>query len=118
MRETRTQRLPEPSTAPGLKMHALYVAGAGVSRFLDTDRERICAAVLDQFGGFNVQEATGYFRGNAHPCLVVRIATEDTDAVITVGERIRRELQQEAVGLEVDGCYRRLVGSRNDDDMS
>jgi hypothetical protein len=99
-----------------LKQHILYISGTGSLEFLIEERDRICAQVLESFRYFTVQEAIGYFDGQRQPWMLVRIGTQATHDVIALAERLRRSLGQEAIGLEMDGIYRRVRGGTLCDD--
>jgi hypothetical protein len=92
----------------GLLVHSLYVGSRDGHAFPDADRRAVTAAVAASFDCFTVVDAEGHFKGRTVATVVIKIATEDTASVETLGHDLGRLLDQQAVGLETAGYYRSI----------
>ncbi|MEQ8966861.1 MAG: hypothetical protein RID91_13625 [Azospirillaceae bacterium] len=91
-------------------MHTLYLANREGQPFSEHDRGEVAAILSGIFPAFTLIEATGYWRGRILPTLAIKLASEDHDAVDTAAEELRLAFQQQAVGIESEGRYRRITG--------
>jgi hypothetical protein len=92
----------------GLLVHSLYVGSRDGKAFPDADRRAVIDAVSAEFDCFTVVDADGYFKGRSVATLVIKIATNDTASVETLGRDLGRLLDQQAVGLETAGYYKSI----------
>lgn len=60
------------------------------------------------FDCFTIVDADGYFKGRSVATLIIKIGTDDTASVVTLGLGLGRLLDQEAIGLETAGTYRSI----------
>lgn len=72
-------------------------------------RDTVVRLVAERFPSFTVIPGEGYFRGVAEPMWFIKIATFDAVSVAETAERIRIELKQDGVGVEVDNHYYRCT---------
>ena len=85
-------------------MFTLYV---GTTQ--DGAKSNITRIVGEQFPSFTILQGEGFFRGTAEPVWMVKIATEDCQRIIETAAQIRQTLNQDGVGIEVDGRYFRCT---------
>ena len=84
------------------KLHRLYVA-APLANVIE-----VVAKTEEDFTSYS---ATGYFRGEEEPMVVVEIASDNSEAVVTPGRTLRECLTQDGVGYVVDGEYSRITAN-------
>jgi hypothetical protein len=89
-----------------LSVYSRYVGSRGGNTFPDADRCAVANEVSASFDCFTVVEADGYFKGCRVATLIIKIGSDDTASVETLGRGLGRLLDQEAVGLETAGTYR------------
>jgi hypothetical protein len=75
------------------------------------DDEAISAAVAARFESFTMTRATGWFRGRREPVCIVMVATDDEAAVVELARQLRQAMDQEGVGVQCDGTYRRITAN-------
>ena len=93
----------------GLPMHTLYLGSRGGRGFGDEELSGIGTLVAEEFGSFTMFPAMGFYRGKTLPSLVIKIGAHDTELVRSTARKLGRLLEQEAVGLEFDGRYHRIL---------
>ena len=92
-----------------MKVYQLHI-GSGATQKLSADEEvRICAQISRSFESFTVLRGRGYFRGRPEDMLIVKIATTDEEAVWQLAHMLRKDLNQDGVGVELDGVYHRAT---------
>lgn len=75
-------------------------------------RGEIVRIVAEEFSSFTIIEGEGFFRGTPEPSWLVKIAADDGLKVIRTAERIRAALDQDGVGIEMDGQYHRCTSEQ------
>jgi hypothetical protein len=90
-------------------MHTLYLGSRRGHGFGDEELSGIGTLVAEEFGSFTMFPAKGFYRGKTLPSLVIKIGAHDTDLVRSTARKLGRLLEQEAVGLEFDGRYHRIL---------
>lgn len=93
----------------GLPMHTLYLGSRGGLGFGDEELSGIGNLVAEEFGSFTMFPAMGFYRGKTLASLLIKIGAHDTDLVRSTARKLGRLLEQEAVGLEFDGRYHRIL---------
>ena len=93
----------------GLPMHTLYLGSRVGCGFGEEELSGIGNLVSEEFGSFTMFPAVGFYRGKTLPSLVIKIGAHDTDLVRSTAKKLGRLLEQEAVGLEFDGRYHRIL---------
>ena len=93
----------------GLPMHTLYLGSRRRRGFGEEELSRIGNLVVEEFGSFTMFPAAGFYRGKTLPSLVIKIGARSTDVVRCTAKKLGRLLEQEAVGLEFDGLYHRIL---------
>ena len=92
-----------------LSAHTLYVGSRDGNAFSTSDRNEVLDAIASAFDSFTVTDAEGYYRGKCVATLVIKIATDDLQAITELAERVGRQLGQQSVGIETDGHFRPLT---------
>lgn len=64
------------------------------------DRAAIERAAGQKFPGFTLIDALGYWQGKSEKSLIVQIETLDRKAVIALALELKKDLRQEAIGLQ------------------
>lgn len=90
--------------------YTLYLANRGNAAWDGPARAEACASIEAAFDSFTMAEATGFYRGEAAPTLVVTIATADDALLSETAARLRRQFAQESVGIVSRGVYERFTG--------
>lgn len=80
-------------------MQAIYVGGNSLGDFPKTWVSRLIELVSKVFPSFTLLDAIGVFRGRREHSLVVQIATNDLSGIKNLAEMLRREFEQEGVGV-------------------
>ena len=93
-----------------MKLHTLYFCNRDSADWTAADRAEVYGLITTHFPGFTAFQAEGFFEGRCIPTLVVAIGSDDTDLVTKLAEKLRQHLNQQAVGLTIDGSYRRILG--------
>lgn len=70
--------------------------------------EEVIAWLGERVPSFSVVESIGYLEGKREPSLIVTVAGIPSSEVITFGQELRGAFNQHAVGIEVEGRYRRV----------
>jgi len=80
-------------------MFKLYIGSNNETKELEIQKiKEITGAV---FEGFTFYEATGYWRGAEEKTAILEIETDEEDKVNHLIEKLKKELNQEAVAVEV-----------------
>lgn len=95
----------------GQPVHLVYMANTQVETIGDAERERLALLVQDFFPSVTMQDADGVYEGVRRPILLLRIRTDDTNAIVALASRICEAFRQRFVGVEVDGRYVRIYRS-------
>ncbi len=90
--------------------YTLYLANRASAPWDAGARAEACAAIGADFDSFTLAAATGVYRGEAAPTLVITIATADDALLRAMTGRLRRQFAQESVGLVARGIYERFTG--------
>ena len=61
------------------------------------------------FDGFTVMDSDGYFRGRSVATMVIKLGTEDTEAVTSLARRLGALLAQQSVGHETGGRFHSIT---------
>lgn len=75
------------------------------------EKVEILQTVAERFESFTTTEATGYYRGEPHPTLIIEIAATGNECPEQLARDLADKFEQEAVGLESHGIYRRVYAS-------
>jgi hypothetical protein len=95
----------QAETTGGLPVHALFVGSRDGKAFPDADRQAVIEATTAAFSSFTVMDADGYFQGRSVATIVIKLGTEDTEAVISLARRLGTLLAQQSVGHETGGRF-------------
>jgi uncharacterized membrane-anchored protein YitT (DUF2179 family) len=91
-------------------MHRVYIGSDNKTHTISSEME---AHVVDKFSkhfeSFTCHRATGMFRGTKEDTLIVYIANIELEELKKVVSELRKELNQEGVGIETDGEYIRII---------
>jgi hypothetical protein len=93
----------------GLPVHSLFVGSRDGRAFPDTDRQAVIDTTAEAFDGFTVMDADGYFRGRSVATMVIKLGTDDTEAVISLARRLGTLLAQQSIGHETGGRFYSIV---------
>jgi hypothetical protein len=100
---------PEAAQYHSRPVRTLYVGSRDGNPFPANDRKDVMDAIASAFDSFTVTDAEGYYRGKCVATLVIKIATDDLQAITALAERIGRQLGQQSIGIETDGHFRPLT---------
>jgi hypothetical protein len=100
---------PEAAQYHSRPVRTLYVGSRDGNTFPANDRKDVLDAIASAFDSFTVTDAEGYYRGKYVATLVIKIATDDLQAITVLAERVGRQLGQQSVGIETDGHFRPLT---------
>ena len=89
----------------GFPVHSLFVGSRDGRAFPDADRQAVIEATTASFDGFTVMDADGYFQGRSVATMVIKLGTDDTEAVIKLVRRLGALLAQRSVGHETGGRF-------------
>ncbi len=95
----------QAETVNGLTVHSLYVGSRDGRAFPDADRQAVIEATTAAFSSFTVMDADGYFKGRSVATMVIKLGTDDTEAVISLARRLGALLVQQSVGHETSGRF-------------
>jgi hypothetical protein len=99
----------QAETVNGLPVHSLFVGSRDGKAFPDADRQAIIEATTAVFSCFTVMDAAGYFQGRSVATIVIKLGTDDTDAVISLARRLGILLAQKSVGHETGGRFHSII---------
>ena len=89
----------------GLPVYSLFVGSRDGRAFPDADRQAVIKATTAAFSCFTVIDADGYFQGRSVATMVIKLGTEDMEAVISLARRLGSLLAQRSVGHETGGRF-------------
>jgi len=94
-----------------MQCYRLYVCSSNQQNQANKadDDERIAAATSAAFESFTIVPGTGWFRGRRESVRVLMVATDDEDQVVALARTLRQLLEQDGVGIESGGVYRRVT---------
>jgi hypothetical protein len=93
----------------GLPVHSLFVGSRDGRAFPDADRQAVIEATTADFSCFTVMDADGYYQGRSVATMVIKLGTDDTEAVISLARRLGTLLAQQSVGHETDGRFHSIT---------
>ena len=93
----------------GLPVHSLFVGSRDGRAFADADRQAVIEATAVVFSCFTAMDADGYFQGRSVATIVIKLGTDDTDAVISLAMRLGALLAQKSVGHETGGRFHAIT---------
>ena len=93
----------------GLPVHSLYVGSRDGWAFPDADRQAVIEATADAFDCFTAMDVDGYFQGRSVATMVIKLGTDDTEAVTSLARRLGALLAQKSVGHETGGRFYSIV---------
>jgi hypothetical protein len=93
----------------GFPVHSLFVGSRDGRAFPDADRQAVIKAATAAFSCFTVIDADGYFQGRSVATMVIKLGTEDTEAVISLARRLGALLAQQSIGHETGGRLHSIV---------
>lgn len=83
-----------------MKKAYFYIGSNNETKRLE--KQKILDTVSSFFEGFTASEVTGYWHGTREKTLKVEVVTEESDVLLVqCAKKLRVELKQEAVMLEV-----------------
>jgi hypothetical protein len=88
-----------------LPVHSLFVGSRDGRAFPDADRQAVIKATTAALSCFTVIDADGYFQGRSVATMVIKLGTEDMEAVISLARRLGSLLAQRSVGHETGGRF-------------
>jgi hypothetical protein len=95
--------------AIGLPVHALFVGSRDGKAFSDADRKAVIETTAAVFSCFTLLDADGYFQGRSVATMVIKLGTDDTEAVISLAQRLGALLAQQSVGHETGGRFHSIT---------
>jgi hypothetical protein len=93
----------------GLPFHSLFVGSRDGKAFPDADRQTVIEATAALFSCFTLMDADGYFQGRSVATMVIKLGTDDTQAVIALARRLGALLAQQSVGHETGGHFHSIT---------
>ena len=96
-------------SANGLQMHSLFVGSRDGRSFPDADRQAVIEAATAAFSSFTVMDADGYYQGRSVATMVIKLGTDDTEAVISLARRLGALLAQKSIGHETGGQFYSII---------
>ena len=91
------------------RLHQLYICNKDDAQWDEPALVKLTKIINERFESYTILKGDGYFRLQPAPTLIVHIASDDTNAVIAIGNKLRLAFDQEGVGLVYDGLYRRIL---------
>lgn len=84
-----------------MRKYILYIGSNNETKVLESDKAN--TIVSKYYDGFTTSQVTGYWKGSKEDTLKVEIVSEkeEQDTIATLCEDIKRELQQEAVMVDI-----------------
>ena len=93
-----------------MKCYTLYVGSKNHQGSINAiDDEQVAAITSAAFESFTVLHGHGWFRGQREQVRLIKIATDDEESVLALAQGLRRAMDQDGVGIECDGHYRRIT---------
>ncbi|MDE0946854.1 MAG: hypothetical protein OSA39_08425, partial [Sphingobium sp.] len=86
-----------------------FVGSRDGKAFPDGDRQAVIEATAAAFDGFTVMDADGYFQGRSVATMVIKLGTDDTEAVISLARRLGTLLAQQSIGHETGGRFHSIT---------
>jgi hypothetical protein len=99
----------QAAASSGLSVHSLFVGSRDGRAFLDYDRQAVIEATATVFDGFTVIGADGYFKGRSVATMVIKLGTDDIEAVISLARRLGALLAQQSIGHETGGRFHSIT---------
>jgi hypothetical protein len=99
----------QAQAAGSLPVHSLFVGSRDGAAFPDADRQAVIEATAAVFDGFTVMDADGYFQGRSVATIVIKLGTDDTEAVTSLARRLGALLAQQSVGHETGGRFHSIT---------
>jgi hypothetical protein len=93
----------------GLPVHSLFVGSRDGKAFPDADRQAVINATTAAFDGFTVMDADGYYQGRSVATMVIKLGTDDTEAVMSLARRLGTLLAQQSIGHETGGRFHSIT---------
>ena len=93
----------------GFPVHSLFVGSRDGRAFPDADRQAVFEATADAFDCFTAMDVDGYFQGRSVATMVIKLGTDDTEAVTSLARRLGALLAQKSVGHETGGRFYSIV---------
>jgi hypothetical protein len=93
----------------GLPVHSLFVGSRDRQPFSGACRQAVIEATAATFSCFTVMDAEGYFQGRRVATMVIKLGTDDTEAVILLARRLGALLAQKSVGHETEGRFHSIT---------
>jgi hypothetical protein len=99
----------QAAASGGLPVHSLFAGSRDGRAFPDADRQAVIDATAAAFDGFTVTDADGYYQGRSVATMVIKLGTDDTEAVISLARRLGALLVQQPVGHETGGRFHSIT---------
>jgi hypothetical protein len=93
----------------GFPVHSLFVGSRDGRAFPNADRQAVIEATADAFDCFTAMDVDGYFQGRSVATMVIKLGTDDTEAVTSLARRLGALLAQKSVGHETGGRFYSIV---------
>lgn len=101
-------------TMIGQQVYVLYLPNTGLRPLSAADIERLAVEAGRYFPSVTVIEAHAMVEGRLRPVLLVRIRSDDSDAIVALAQRLGLEFDQDYIGIEVEGRYIRVYSDDTD----
>jgi len=85
---------------------SLYVGSSA-----ENAKEDLINIIRENFESFTMIDTEGFYRGQYEPAWLIKLTAEDIFLVVNIAEKIRSQLKQEGVGIELDGHYFRCTAT-------
>ena len=67
------------------------------------EQKKAVALISSVFDGFTITKSSGYWKGKPERSVVIELETEDKHGVMSLIQKLREALKQDAIGLAVIG---------------
>jgi hypothetical protein len=99
----------QAETVNSLPVHSLFVGSRDGRAFANVDRQTVIEATTAAFSSFTLMDAAGYFQGRSVATIVIKLGTDDTEAVISLARRLGALLVQQSIGHETGGRFHSIT---------
>lgn len=90
-------------------LFTIYLGSRSPAKTLSAEeRQGILERIAAFFPSFTVTEASGHFRHEREQTLVIQVATEKPQMILTLAHELLEYLAQEGVGVLCNGIYQRV----------
>ena len=92
-------------------LHRLFI-GLNRQDGATNEVQSVLELIAQRLDTFTASEVYGYFKGKAEPTLIIEIAKSNPKDLVHLARDLADVFEQEAIGLEERGIYKRVYGSK------